>query len=153
MTIQISGSMGRMDNYIRAIWKAGGQVRAGYCPEPDLTCDGLLLAGGGDIAPERYGQGMEGSLPPDPLRDEAELALFRAFYGAGKPILGICRGHQLINVALGGTLIQDLPPGTEGVPRRSGGRPGPPHPDGAGDPSGRAVRPAIFGEQLPPPGC
>ena len=105
MTIQISGSMGRMDNYIRAIWKAGGQARAGYCPEPDLTCDGLLLAGGGDIAPERYGQGMEGSLPPDPLRDEAELALFRAFYGAGKPILGICRGHQLINVALGGTLI------------------------------------------------
>ena len=110
MTIQISGSMGRMDNYIRAVWKAGGQVRPGYCPEPDLTCDGLLLAGGGDIAPERYGQGMAGSLPPDPLRDEAELALFRAFYGAGKPILGICRGHQLINVALGGTLIQDLPP-------------------------------------------
>lgn len=109
VTIQISGDEGRMDNYVRAIQGAGGQARAGYCPEPDLTCDGLLLAGGGDIAPERYGQGMEGSLPPDPLRDEAELALLRAFYGAGKPILGICRGHQLINVALGGTLIQDLP--------------------------------------------
>lgn len=126
MTIQISGSMGRMDNYIRAIWKAGGQVRAGYCPEPDLTCDGLLLAGGGDIAPERYGQGMEGSLPPDPLRDEAELALFRAFYGAGKPILGICRGLQVINVALGGTLIQDLPEPVR--PFHTGGRPDRLHP-------------------------
>ena len=49
-----------------------------------------------------------GSQPPDPARDQAELELFRAFYQAGRPILGVCRGMQIINVALGGTLLQDL---------------------------------------------
>lgn len=51
-----------------------------------------------------------GSQPPDPVRDAAEMELFRAFFRAGKPIFGICRGFQLINVALGGTLVQDIIP-------------------------------------------
>lgn len=108
--IQISGDRGRTDNYADAVLRVGGIPRPGYCPEPDLSCAGLILCGGGDMDPARYGQPCRGSLPPDGDRDRAELELFRAFYAAGKPILGICRGHQLINVALGGTLIQDLPP-------------------------------------------
>lgn len=108
--IQVSGEPGRTDNYSAAIRSAGGDPASGYCPAPDLSCAGLVLCGGGDIESALFGQEDQGSNPPDQARDQAELALFRAFYGAGKPILGICRGMQLINVALGGTLIQDLPP-------------------------------------------
>lgn len=108
--IQVSGERGRTDNYSAAIRSAGGDPASGYCPPPDLSCAGLVLCGGGDIESALYGQENQGSYPPDQDRDQAELALFQAFYEAGKPILGICRGLQLINVALGGTLIQDLPP-------------------------------------------
>ena len=108
--LQISGAAGRMDNYCAAVRGAGGEPLAGCCPAPDLRCDGLVLCGGGDLESTLYGQENRGSHPPDRERDRAELALFRAFYGAGRPILGICRGMQLINVALGGDLIQDLPP-------------------------------------------
>jgi putative glutamine amidotransferase len=72
--------------------------------------DGLVLQGGNDIAPESYG---ETPLRPewggDRIRDRYEIDLFEAFVAAGKPVLGICRGCQLINVALGGTLYQDIP--------------------------------------------
>ncbi|NBI10850.1 gamma-glutamyl-gamma-aminobutyrate hydrolase family protein [Colidextribacter sp. OB.20] len=108
--LQMSGAAGQMDNYCDAIRALGGEPRAGYCPAPDLSCGGLVLCGGGDIESTLFGQENRGSNPPDRGRDRAELELFRAFYEAGKPILGICRGMQLINVALGGTLIQDLPP-------------------------------------------
>lgn len=108
--IQLSLGPGRTDNYSAAVRSAGGDPRPGYCPAPDLSCGGLVLCGGGDIAPVLFGQPDRGSTPPDKGRDRAELALFRAFYEAGKPILGICRGMQIINVALGGSLIQDLPP-------------------------------------------
>lgn len=109
--IQLSGEAGRMDNYCAAVRAAGGEPLAGYCPAPDLSCAGLVLCGGGDIESTLFGQEDRGSQPPDRARDRAELELFRAFYAAGRPILGICRGMQLINVALGGTLIQDLPAG------------------------------------------
>ena len=108
--IQISGSPSPLTNYCSAVEQLGGIAVAGYAPQPDLSCDGLLLCGGGDIDPARYGQANQGSQPPDPVRDQAELELFHAFLQAGKPIFGICRGMQLINVALGGTLVQDLPP-------------------------------------------
>lgn len=108
--IQISGSAGSLSNYCQAVRGTGGLPVAEYAPAPDLSCQGLLLCGGGDIEPARFGQENRGAQPPDPTRDQAELALFQAFAQAGKPILGICRGMQLINVALGGTLLQDLPP-------------------------------------------
>lgn len=107
--IQISGSAGSLTNYCQAVLGAGGLPVADYAPIPDLSCQGLLLCGGGDIDPARFGQENQGSQPPDSTRDQAELELFQAFARAGKPILGICRGMQLINVALGGTLLQDLP--------------------------------------------
>jgi putative glutamine amidotransferase len=71
--------------------------------------DALVLMGGSDVCPETYG---ERALKPewngDRIRDDYEIALLRAFVGAGKPVLGVCRGAQIINVAFGGTLYQDL---------------------------------------------
>ena len=108
--LQLSGSLGKTANYDRAFSQLGALPLSGYCPTPDLSCHGLILCGGGDLESTLFGQENRGSHPPDPARDRAELELFSAFYQAGKPILGICRGMQVINVALGGDLIQDLPP-------------------------------------------
>lgn len=72
--------------------------------------DGFLFTGGPDVAPKMYGQEKEafcGEICPE--RDDMEMKLFRLVYDLDKPILGICRGIQLMNVALGGTLYQDLP--------------------------------------------
>ncbi len=72
--------------------------------------DGLVLMGGSDVWPGSYG---EEPLDPrwngDRIRDEYEMALARAFVAAGKPVFGVCRGLQLLNVAFGGTLLQDIP--------------------------------------------
>lgn len=95
-------------NYVRAVERAGGIAFAACLPKPDLSYDGLILAGGGDMEPSLYGQKNCGSDSIDLLRDKAELALLNAFSKAGKPILGICRGHQVVNVWAGGGLIQDL---------------------------------------------
>ena len=71
--------------------------------------DGLLFSGGEDIAPRRYGMEPSPHLGGvDEQRDASELTLFRVAAAQQKPIFGICRGHQLLNVALGGTLYQDL---------------------------------------------
>lgn len=75
--------------------------------------DGLVLAGGDDVDPRRYGQvPTAGSTPIDPHRDAFELALVAAADATSVPVLGICRGMQLLNVARGGTLVPDLPLGT-----------------------------------------
>ncbi len=72
--------------------------------------DGLVLQGGADLSPETYGEKpLNPAWAGDRVRDRYEIELFRAFVGAGKPVIGICRGCQLINVALGGTLYQDIP--------------------------------------------
>lgn len=71
--------------------------------------DGLVLHGGSDVAPGSYGlTDADPRWPGDPIRDSYELDLYRRFREAGKPVLGICRGMQLMNVAHGGTLHQDL---------------------------------------------
>lgn len=73
--------------------------------------DGLVIAGGADVEPRHYGQAAAPEAGPfSAERDAWELALVRAAIAAGVPVLGICRGHQLLNVALGGTIIQHLPP-------------------------------------------
>jgi putative glutamine amidotransferase len=72
--------------------------------------DGLVLQGGADISPLAYGEApLQPEWAGDPLRDRYEIELVRAFSAARKPVLGICRGAQLINVALGGSLHQDIP--------------------------------------------
>ena len=72
--------------------------------------DGLVLTGGADVAPGSYGEAPieDGRWPGDEGRDRYEIELLRRFLDAGKPVLGICRGHQVLNVAFGGTLYQDL---------------------------------------------
>ncbi|MDO4270890.1 MAG: type 1 glutamine amidotransferase [Eubacteriales bacterium] len=72
-------------------------------------CDGLLLSGGGDVHPALFGQKRESDqLSIDPVRDAEEQSLFEAFFSRGKPILGVCRGIQVVNVFLGGTLKQHI---------------------------------------------
>jgi putative glutamine amidotransferase len=86
--------------------------------------DGLVLSGGGDIDPQRYGAARHPSCGAvSPERDQAEIDLCLAALATGLPLLGICRGLQVINVALGGTLHQHLPEtvGHDGhSPERSG---------------------------------
>ena len=72
--------------------------------------DGVLLTGGGDVAPEQYGAERHESVRGvSEERDEYELALVRAAHARRMPTMAICRGLQVVNVALGGTLVQDLP--------------------------------------------
>ncbi len=126
--------------------------------------DGLLLAGGRDLEPSLYGgQPHPTATSHSSLRDECELTLVRAAIDAGVPLLGICRGMQVINVALGGTLHPDhseLPPPAdrhpggdwdrwrEVVSAHLAGRPGPEHPthEVAIEPDSRLAR--IIGSAL-----
>lgn len=72
--------------------------------------DGLLLQGGNDVAPQSYGEEpLQPDWAGDPVRDRYERELVEAFVEAGKPVFGICRGLQLLNVMFGGTLLQDIP--------------------------------------------
>jgi putative glutamine amidotransferase len=71
--------------------------------------DGLVLMGGADVCPESYGEkALQPAWNGDRIRDDYEIALLRAFMALRKPVLGICRGAQIVNVAQGGTLWQDL---------------------------------------------
>ena len=77
--------------------------------EYSYMLDGLLFSGGDDVDPKHYNEEIKfDSVKVFPERDEFERALFRTFYATGKPIMGICRGIQLINVALGGSLHQHI---------------------------------------------
>jgi putative glutamine amidotransferase len=110
--------------YIASVVRAGGLPTILPVLDPELApamvdgLDGLLLSGGGDIEPMRYGA------PPAPevdgvdrARDTWELALVAAAIERGVPVLGICRGAQVLNVAAGGTLVQHLPDHSDQVHR------------------------------------
>lgn len=104
--IYIPGDLQRFVNYRRALERAGAVCCTG---EAYRSCDALLLPGGGDMEPWRYGQENTASQDMEPERDAAELLLLEEFLAAGKPVLGVCRGLQVINVYFGGTLVQDVP--------------------------------------------
>lgn len=102
-----------LEEYASSARQAGGtpvHIPLEVNAEALVAClDGLILAGGEDVDPQLYGQERgEHTVPGDGLRDRGELALLRAAIELGVPVLGICRGQQLINVAFGGTLIQHL---------------------------------------------
>lgn len=94
--------------YIDMLIKAGADPVSIYCPDVDTAYDGLLLCGGPDVQPHLYGEEINGAEKMVPERDDAEIALIKAFIEAGKPIFGVCRGAQILNVYFGGTLHQDL---------------------------------------------
>ena len=106
MKVYIWGTAERYANYKRAVEAAGGHVKFGGDPR---DCDALLLPGGGDLEPWRYGQKNTASRGLEPKRDAVEWSLLNRFVTLKKPILGICRGIQTINVFFGGTLVQDIP--------------------------------------------
>ena len=119
-----SSSLGRAQSatetaYLHAVWRAGGlPVMLPNLPEaaPEFAerMDGILLTGGCDIDPARYGASLHPRTGPvDPLRDAFEFALVEAARAQGKPILGICRGSQVLAVAFGAVLCQHLPDITE----------------------------------------
>ncbi|WP_419993551.1 gamma-glutamyl-gamma-aminobutyrate hydrolase family protein [Streptomyces boninensis] len=113
--------------YHRLVQRSGGMAAllppdeaVGAAREAVARLDGLVVAGGPDVEPGRYGaERSERTGPPAQERDAWELALIEAALERGLPLLGICRGAQLLNVACGGTLIQHLdghdgPPGVFG---------------------------------------
>ena len=103
------GAVALLENYVKALTAAGMEPVVSDTLAPAAGCAGLLLPGGYDSDPALYGQENVACRNIDRDRDEKELALLRRFCGARKPVLGICRGCQLMNFALGGDLIQDLP--------------------------------------------
>ena len=84
-------------------------VGATHRPISSTDLDGLLLQGGADVCPRTYGEEpLRPEWEGDEIRDRYEIELIHAFHAAGKPVLGICRGAQILNVAFGGTLYQDI---------------------------------------------
>jgi putative glutamine amidotransferase len=107
-------------SYADAVAEAGGEPvllpTGAVSAEAIGRLDGLVLAGGADIDPARYGEDAgPHTLSTRPERDASEIALLQAALARDLPLLAVCRGMQLLNVLLGGTLLQHLPdvPGTE----------------------------------------
>ena len=107
--ILLSAGIKEPVRYMAAVRNAGGEAmkwKEGMSP---AAFDGLILCGGGDPEPALFGQENQGSYGMDRQRDRQDLWLIHQFLRDQKPILGICRGHQILNVAFGGSLIQHLP--------------------------------------------
>lgn len=96
----------KIENYIKAIENAGGE--AIVAQEYAEGYDGLVLCGGADVDPSYYGEQINGSQHINRELDEQQFTILKAFVEAGKPVLGICRGCQLINIFFGGSLHQDI---------------------------------------------
>ena len=104
----------RLDDYVASVEQAGARARVLEVSESPRalveTLDGVLLTGGGDVDPVLYGEERHPSVEDaEPGRDEFELDLARRAMAADMPLLAICRGAQVLNVAAGGTLVQDIP--------------------------------------------
>jgi putative glutamine amidotransferase len=114
MTLIGITSCRKLEDYKQSILHVGGEVRivdaAMGIDDALAGIDGLLLTGGDDITPGRYGEAPHPAVvEAEPGRDEFELALVKAARDRHLPIFAICRGIQVLNVAFGGTLVQDIP--------------------------------------------
>jgi len=117
LTLDGDASRREENDYVEALRAAGFAAEEivvlapGARWDEDEEFDGVVLGGGCDVDPSRYGQAAreDARLELDPKRDETDFALFERARRNGTPTLAICRGLQVVNVALGGTLIQDLP--------------------------------------------
>ncbi|KUM36997.1 gamma-glutamyl-gamma-aminobutyrate hydrolase family protein [Arthrobacter sp. EPSL27] len=106
------------DYIVELVRDGGGEPVLLSSPEEPLEAlDGVVLPGGGDLDPRLYGEEPgDACYDVSQAQDGLDLAIARRSIDAGLPVLGICRGHQLLNVLYGGTLLQDMDPGT--VPHR-----------------------------------
>ena len=117
VSVQDDGSVSLLEAYSRAIEKCGGvPILIPYVKNTDVyddiikKCDGIFITGGADIDPCRYGKAKKNTCGQlQQLRDEKELYILDKAMCKNKPILAVCRGIQLLNVYLGGTLYQDIP--------------------------------------------
>jgi len=104
-----------MHDYDESVRRAGGEPRvldlaAGSGDDPMTGVEGLLLTGGGDLDPALYGEPRHATFDAaEPGRDAFEIDLVRRALDANVPVFAICRGIQVLNVARGGTLVQDIP--------------------------------------------
>jgi putative glutamine amidotransferase len=113
--IEESGDFSIRPEYVRALEKAGGipvllpPTAPEEVPARLAGLDGLLLIGGDDVDPAIYGEAAHPKSKWTRVRDDFELAAIHAALERDLPLLAICRGQQVLNVALGGTLVQDIP--------------------------------------------
>jgi putative glutamine amidotransferase len=110
----------KLEDYKQAILHVGGEVRivdASMSVDDALQgVDGLMLTGGDDVGPSRYGEPAHDTVvEAEPGRDEFEIALVNAARARELPLFAICRGVQVLNVACGGTLVQDIPSQVRGA--------------------------------------
>lgn len=106
--ILIAGTPATTSNYTAVLTHLGAKPVVSLRPDSVYSYDGLLLPGGGDICPSYFHQPVVDTRKPDPDLDRAQFHLLYQFLRASKPILGICKGMQLINVFFGGDLKQKL---------------------------------------------
>ncbi len=115
LTLDRDADLSETSDYVRSLVEAGVPREAIEVVTPLEPAggpfDALLLGGGMDVDPARYGRPTlgNGTLEVDPERDALDFRLFEQARASGAPVLGICRGIQVVNVALGGTLVQDIP--------------------------------------------
>jgi putative glutamine amidotransferase len=102
----------RLTDYVESVKRAGGEPRVLSLDAPPTLegLDGVLFTGGGDVDPAHYNDARHPNTnEPDAARDAFELALAKLALAKDTPLLAVCRGLQVINVAAGGTLVQDIP--------------------------------------------
>lgn len=115
LTLDRDADLSETNDYLRALVAAGMPREAIDVVTPlspaSRPFDALVLGGGVDVDPARYGEALlaDGGVEVDAERDAIDFRLFDEARRSGAPVLGICRGLQVVNVALGGTLVQDIP--------------------------------------------
>lgn len=121
MRIAIIGRTADTKNYVKYVEAASIEAAVTLNMEEAACCDGLILPGGGDITPAFFGEHSDGSRNIDTELDILQFQALELAIRKSMPVLGICKGMQVINVGLGGNLIQDLPPASCDIHRYENG--------------------------------